>query len=128
MITVEGFPTASQLGSKLAARAPVHADLELAKIVIEVFLGLFPACLIPDRRELHGHMRPPDAFLQVAHQDPENDPKIPVGDAVAQEQQRGPRQCPLDPRWEQTLVLREIFEEIQIVILSKHQRLGYTST
>src|SRR5437870_6620193 len=106
-LDVELLPPLAQLSGELAAGPPVDADIELAKVLVEVVLrplDLLRANAGSARHQLHRQMGPPQTPSQVAHERAKQHAKTPIGDPVAYEQQRVARERFLDRPGEQALV------------------------
>src|SRR4030042_4409766 len=123
---VKGLPVSPQFCDELSACPPVHFDLMLAKIAIQVVPHSCPfseRSLRVDRHELHGEMHVADALVHVGDETAEKNAEIPIGELIPQEKERSLPEGPRDSSRNDVLVLvlRRVSQEVQVIVLRENQ-------
>jgi hypothetical protein len=111
-------PAAAELAREVRRRAAVDAELQCSEVAVEVVAGRLGG------RDLHRDAQTAEARLHRGDEAAMDDPEIPVGQPVAQEQQRRPGERTLDVMGKQLRVARDGDEEVQVVVLGQDERLG----
>src|SRR5829696_6439314 len=107
-----------QFAGKVHSGSPVNAQLQRAEVAVQVVArGGFGGHL--DR-----HAHPPQACLRRRDEPPMDDAEVPVGEPVADEQQRRAGQPTLDLMREERRITGDGYEEVEIVVLGQDERFG----
>src|SRR5262245_41669365 len=112
-----GLPAILQLVGEVDRGPPVHAQLQRAEVPVQVVARGVAG------RQLDGDAQAPQARLRRSDDPAVDDAEVPVGELVADEQQRCAREPALDLVRQQLRVTCDRDEEVEIVVLGQDERL-----
>src|SRR6266480_5960268 len=109
------MPLVGQLLKKIAGLSPINPDIHPLVVLGEVVasgLGILLSTQL-DRHVESARSAPP-----LGHKCPMDDAKAPVGEAVADEEQRPARERFLDLGWQQFRIA-DVDQEVEVIVLGK---------